>query len=145
MEKWKLYAFAAAVFAGLTAVLAKAGLRNLSADLGLAVRTAFVFALVLLNLFAWNSSSSTMAALRQTGMKGFALLALSAVATTLSWICYYRAMKDGTVTFVSLVDKGSILITLALSVWLLGEPLTWRIGLGAALVTAGLFVLASAR
>jgi bacterial/archaeal transporter family protein len=51
MERWKLYAFAAAVFAGLTSVVAKAGLKTLGADLGLAVRTLFVFGFVMLNTF----------------------------------------------------------------------------------------------
>ena len=139
MEKWKIYAFAAALFAGLTAVIAKAGLKTLSADLGLAVRSVFVCAFVVVNLFIWNSGHG--AALRSAGARTIGLLALSALTTTLSWVCYYRAMKDGTVSFVSLVDKGSIVVTLALSVMLLGEPLTWRMAGGAALIVAGLFVL----
>ncbi len=145
MEPWKLYTFAAALFAGLTSVVAKAGLKDLSADLGLAVRTAFVFAFVSVNLFLWSSTSSNVAALRGAGGRTIALLALSALTTTLSWICYYRAMKEGTVTFVSLVDKGSILVTLILSMMLLGEPFTWRITVGAALIVAGLLVLATRR
>ena len=145
MERWKLYAFAAALFAGLTSVVAKAGLKNLSADLGLAVRTAFVFVFVLANLFLWSSAGTNVTALRSAGGKTIALLALSALTTTLSWVCYYRAMKDGTVTFVSLVDKGSILVTLALSVMLLGEPFTWRVALGAALILGGIVVLAGGK
>jgi len=145
MEQWKIYAFAAALFAGLTSVVAKAGLKNLSADLGLAVRTVFVCAFVFVNLFIWSSAGASVTALRGAGSRAIWLLALSALTTTLSWVCYYRAMKDGTVSFVSLVDKGSILVTLVLSVTLLGEPFTWRIGLGAALVIAGLMVLAGAK
>ena len=145
MEPWKIYAFAAALFAGLTSVVAKAGLKNLSADLGLAVRTAFVCLFVLVNLFIWSSASENATALRAAGSRAMALLGLSALTTTLSWICYYRAMKEGTVTFVSLADKGSILVTLALSVILLGEPFTWRIALGASLIIAGLLVLAGGK
>lgn len=141
MEPWKIYAFAAAIFAGITAVIAKAGLKNLSADLGLAVRTVFVCAFVIANLFLWSSTSASATALRQVGGKAIALLALSALTTTLSWICYYRALKDGTVSFVSLADKGSLLVTLALSVLLLGEPFTWRLALGTALIAGGLVVL----
>ena len=139
MEKWKIYAVAAALFAGLTSVIAKAGLKTLSADLGLAVRAVFVCAFVLINLGIWSSGHA--AALRAAGSKTIGLLALSALTTTLSWVCYYRAMKDGTVSFVSLVDKGSIVVTLALSVLLLGEPLTWRMAGGAALIFGGLLVL----
>lgn len=141
MEQWKLYAFAAAVFAGLTSVVAKAGLKTLSADLGLAVRAVFVATFVLLNLFVWSSANENAVALKNAGGKAIALLALSALTTTLSWVCYYRAMKDGTVTFVSLIDKGSILVTLVLSVLLLGEPFTWRVAAGAALIVGGLLVL----
>ena len=145
MERWKIYAFAAALFAGLTSVIAKAGLRVLGADLGLAVRTAFVFGFVMLNTWLWTGPAKTTAALQQAGWRSFVLLGLSGLTTTLSWVCYYRAMHEGTVSFVSLVDKGSILVTLALSVLLLGEPFTWRIGVGALLVIAGLLVLAGGK
>jgi transporter family protein len=145
MERWKLYAFAAAFFAGVTAVIAKAGLKVLGADLGLAVRTVFVFGFVMLNTLIWTGPAKAGAAIQQAGWQPIALLALSALATTLSWICYYRAMHEGTVSFVSLVDKGSILVTLALSVLLLGEPFTWRMGAGATLITAGLLVLAGGK
>jgi transporter family protein len=73
------------------------------------------------------------------------LLALSALTTTLSWVCYYRAMHEGTVSYVSLVDKGSILVTLVLSVLLLGEPFTWRMAVGATLIIGGLLVLAGGK
>lgn len=145
MERWKLYAIAAAVFAGLTSVVAKAGLKTLGADLGLAVRTAFVFGFIMLNTLLWTGTSKAAVALQSAGWRSITLLALSALTTTLSWICYYRAMKEGTVTYVSLIDKGSILVTLALSVLLLGEPFTWRIAGGAALILAGLLVLAGGK
>jgi len=145
MEKWKLYAFASALFAGLTSVIAKAGLKALGADLGLAVRTVFVFAFIMLNTVMWTGTGKAAAALQQAGWRPIGLLALSALTTTLSWICYYRAMHDGTVSFVSLVDKGSILVTLVLSVMLLGEPFTWRVAAGAALIICGLPVLAGGK
>ncbi len=141
MERWKLYAFAAAVFAGLTSVVAKAGLKTLGADVGLAVRTVFVFSFIMLNTLLWTGTSKAAVALQSASWRSIGLLALSGLTTTLSWVCYYRAMKEGTVSYVSLVDKGSILITLALSVLLLGEPFTWRIAGGAALIIAGLLVL----
>jgi transporter family protein len=145
MERWKLYAFAAALFAGLTSVIAKAGLKVLGADLGLAVRTVFVFSFIMLNTFIWTGASKATTALSNAGWQPIALLALSALTTTLSWICYYRAMHEGTVSFVSLIDKGSILVTLALSVLVLGEPFTWRIGAGAGLIVIGLVVLAGGK
>ncbi len=145
MERWKLYAFASALFAGLTSVIAKAGLKILGADVGLAVRTVFVFAFIMLNTFLWTGAGQTATALQAGGWRPIGLLALSALTTTLSWICYYRAMHEGTVTFVSLVDKGSIIVTLILSVLVLGEPLTWRIAAGATLIIGGLLVLAGGK
>jgi len=145
MEKCILYAFAAAVFAGLTSVVAKAGLKTLSADLGLAVRTLFVCVFVTLNLFLWSHTGQNLTALKHAGGKTIGLLAASALTTTLSWICYYRAMKDGTVTFVSLVDKGSILVTVVISILWLGEPLTWRIAAGTVLILAGLLIVAGGK
>lgn len=145
METWKLYAFAAALFAGLTSVIAKAGLKTLGADLGLAVRTVFVFGFVMLNLWLWTGASASATALRTAGAKSLALLALSGLTTTLSWVCYYRAMKVGTVSYVSLVDKGSVLVTLTLSVLVLGEVFTWRMAGGATLILAGLVVLATGK
>jgi transporter family protein len=145
MERWKLYAFGAAVFAGLTSVVAKAGLKTLGADVGLAVRTAFVFGFIILNTLLWTGTGKTVLALQNAGWRTIGLLALSALTTTLSWVCYYRAMKEGTVSYVSLVDKGSILVTIALSVLLLGEPLTWRMGLGAVLILTGILVLAGGK
>ena len=145
MERWKLYAFAAAVFAGLTSVVAKAGLKTLGADLGLAVRTLFVFSFVMLNTFLWTDTGKATAVLSAAGWRPIGLLALSALTTTLSWVCYYRAMHEGTVSYVSLVDKGSILVTLVLSVLLLGEPFTWRMAVGATLIIGGLLVLAGGK
>jgi len=145
MEKWKLYAFAAAVFAGLTSVIAKAGLKTLSADVALAVRTAVVFVLITANAWLWTGSGKIAAALSTAGWRSFGFLALSGLTTALSWICYFRAMKDGTVSYVSLLDKSSILITLALSVLLLGEPFTWRLAAGATLICGGLVLLATGK
>jgi len=142
MDAWKIYAFAAALFAGLTSVLAKSGLKTLPPDLGLAVRTTVVFVLIAANALLWHGVRATGVSLANAGGRAFTMLALSGLTTTLSWVCYYRAMAAGTVSFVSLVDKGSILVTLLLAVLLLGEPFTWRMALGAALIVSGLLVLA---
>lgn len=145
MERWKIYAFAAAFFAGLTSIVAKAGLKTVGADLGLAIRTVFVFVFIMLSTLLLTDAARTATSLQTAGWKTIALLALSGLTTTLSWICYYRAMHEGTVSYVALVDKGSILVTLSLSILLLGEPFTWRLGVGALLVLAGLVVLAGGK
>jgi transporter family protein len=140
METWKIQALLAALFAGLTSVLAKSGMKNLGPDVSLALRTCVVFTLVMLNALIWTSGKP-FAALEAARPRDLALLALSGVTTSLSWIFYYRAMKTGTVSFVSMVDKGSILVTLLLSFWLLKEPFTPKIACGSALIIAGIITL----
>ena len=140
MQPWKIQAILAALFAGLTSVLAKSGMKNLGPDVSLALRTCVVFTLVMLNALIWTNARP-LAALEAARPRDLALLALSGLTTSLSWIFYYRAMKTGTVSFVALVDKGSILITLVLSFWLLREPFTPKIALGGALILAGLVTL----
>ena len=142
METWKIQALLAALFAGLTSVLAKSGMKNLGPDVSLALRTCVVFTLVVLNALVWTSGKP-IAALAEARGRDLALLALAGLTTSLSWIFYYRAMKTGTVSFVSLVDKGSILVTLLLSFWLLREPFTPKIALGGGLVLAGIVILTS--
>jgi transporter family protein len=140
MEPWKIQAILAAVFAGLTSVLAKSGMKNLGPDVSLALRTCVVFTLVLINMFLWTAAKP-MTVLRSAQPRDLLLLALSGITTSLSWIFYYRAMHSGTVTFVSLVDKGSILVTLLLSFLVLREQFDRQTLAGAFLILAGIVVL----
>ena len=140
MQPWKIQAILAAIFAGFTSVLAKSGMKNLGPDVSLALRTCVVFTLVMLNALFWTNARP-LAALEAARPRDLVLLALSGLTTSLSWIFYYRAMKTGTVSFVALVDKGSIIVTLLLSFWLLKEPFTPKIALGGALILAGLVTL----
>jgi transporter family protein len=140
MEAWKIQAILAALFAGLTSVLAKSGMKNLGPDVSLALRTCVVFAFVSINALVWTGARP-LTALRAASPRDLLLLALSGITTSLSWIFYYRAMKTGTVTFVALVDKGSILITLLLSYLVLREEFTRQTLAGAALILAGIVVL----
>jgi transporter family protein len=140
MEPWKIQAILAAVFAGLTSILAKSGMKTLGPDVSLALRTAVVFALITVNAFIWTSGRPA-AALAAARPRDLLLLALSGLTTSLSWIFYYRAMKAGTVSFVALVDKGSIIVTLVLAFVLLHEPFTPKTACGAALILGGIAVL----
>lgn len=125
------------VFAGLTSVIAKAGLKNVSGDTGLAVRTSFVFVFIWLNIFAFNPIKDFI----NLTKNDILLLGLSGITTTLSWLFYYKAIKIGNVSEVALIDKASILITLALSILFLNEQFTWKIALGGCLILIGLLVL----
>lgn len=137
MPTWILYAILSMLFAGLTAVIAKFGLKNVSGDAGLAVRTTFVFVLVWLNAIAFRHVKD----FGHLTAKDILFLGISGLTTTLSWIYYYRAIKMGDVSVVAVIDKASIVITLILSFWLLKEPFTWRIAIATALIISGLLVL----
>jgi transporter family protein len=125
-------------FAGFTSVIAKLGLSGISGDLGLAVRTCFVFVFVL--LFA--GAVVPAAELHSLNAKNLFWLALSAVTTAGSWIFYYKAIKLGDVSTVALIDKGSVVIALLLSFWVLHETVTPAKLMGAGLIVAGLLVIA---
>ena len=100
------------VFAGLTSVIAKFGMKDLSSDTALAVRTAVVFSIVIANAFLFRNA---FVELQQTSAKNLIFLAISGITTSLSWIFYYRAMKLGQVSYVASIDKASIVVTLLLS------------------------------
>ena len=140
METWKIQALLAALFAGLTSILAKSGMKDLGPDVSLALRTCVVFGFVSINALVWTSAKP-FTALATAQPRDLALLALSGITTSLSWIFYYRAMKTGTVSYVALVDKGSILVTLLLAFWLLKEPFTAKMACGSALILAGIVIL----
>jgi len=137
MNTWILYAILSMVFAGLTSVLAKYGLQNISADFGLGIRTTVIFiAITFLNIIGARYKEFTALTCLQ-----IILLIASGITTTLSWLFYYRAMKDGLVSYVVAIDKGSIVITLLFSFILLKEPVTPKIVLGGTLITAGTLIL----
>ena len=137
MQTWILYAILSMIFAGLTSVLAKYGLQNISADFGLGIRTTIIFIIItLINLVGTKYKEFS----NLTGFQ-LTLLVASGVTTTLSWIFYYRAMKDGLVSYVAAIDKASIIITLLLSFFLLKEPVTPKIMFGGSLIFIGMLVL----
>jgi transporter family protein len=137
MPTWIIYAVLSMMFAGVTAVLAKYGLQSISADAGLGIRTFVIFIIVgAITLVGQKYREFTNLSSLQLW-----LLVLSGVTTTLSWVFYYRAIKEGPVSYVAVIDKGSIVITLLLSFVLLKEPMTPRIVVGALLIVAGMLVL----
>lgn len=138
MENWIFFAILSMLFAGLTSVMAKFGMENLSSDAALAIRTAVVFFVVLINAFIFRNSYPELV---KTTSRNFIFLALSGVTASLSWIFYYRAMKLGPVSYVATIDKASIVVTILLSFWLLKEPITFKILAGASLILAGMLIL----
>ncbi|MFZ3117718.1 MAG: EamA family transporter [Variovorax sp.] len=138
METWVLYAIISMAFAGFTSVIAKLGLVGISGDLGLAVRTCFVFAFVL--IFA--SIVVPVDQVRSLSWRNLLWLGLSGVTTAGSWVFYYKAIKLGEVSTVALIDKGSVVVALLLAWLLLGESLTPTKLIGGAMMIGGLVVIA---
>ncbi len=134
---WKLYAVLAAVFASLTAVFAKIGVRDIDSNLATAIRVSIILPL------AWGVVLFTGAAkgIQVISRATFLFLVLSAVATGLSWLFYFKALQLGDVSKVAPIDKLSVAITIFLAILLLGEPAATKTILGGLLITAGSFVL----
>jgi bacterial/archaeal transporter family protein len=138
MERWVFYAFISMFFAGFTAVIAKQGLTGISSELGLTVRTIFVFVFVLFFAAIFVAPSEA----RNLQKTNYLWLGISGLTAALSWIFYYKALKLGDVATVALIDKGSVVIAIILAWVLLKEAITLRILLGAILIVAGLLVIA---
>ena len=138
MPQWLVFAIASAVFAALTAVFAKAGLKDVQADLATAIRTAIIL-LISWGIVFYRGFQKDITGLSKNN---WLFLSLSAVATGLSWLFYYRALQLGKAGEVSIIDKGSVVLVIFLAFFFLKEPLTPRLLLGGGLVLAGMIVIA---
>jgi transporter family protein len=134
---WLVYAILSAVFASLTAILGKVGISGVESNLGTAIRTAVVL------VMAWLVVLSTgkARAVTEIPKKELLFICLSGLATGASWLCYYKALKDGQASVVVPIDKLSILVTIAFSRAVFGERLTRRAMLGLALIVLGTLML----
>lgn len=138
MKTWVIYAIVSMLFAGVTSVIAKMGLAGISSEMGIAVRTVFVFIIVLI-FAAVTVPAGEFGLLTR---ENIFWLGLSGVTTSFSWIFYYKAIKDGEVSTVALIDKGSIIVAVLLAVVVLKETLTPRTIVGAVVMLAGLTIIA---
>ena len=132
---WLLYALGSAVFASLTAILGKLGIRGVDSDLGTAIRTVLVMAWGMVAVTGKGRALKTM----PKGELGF--ICLSGLATGASWLCYYRALQDGPASVVVPIDKLSVLVTVAFSGIVFHERLSRWAALGLALLTGGTLIM----
>jgi len=134
---WWIYAILSAVFASLTAIFAKVGIEGVSSNLATAIRTVVILVL------SWGIVLGTGEIKGLSGLSKHSLLflAISGVATGLSWLFYFKALQVGNVSQVAPVDKLSVALTIVLSVIFLGEALTIKTAIGAVLIIAGTLVL----
>lgn len=130
---WLVYAALSAVFAALTSILGKIGIENVESNLGTTVRIAVVL------LAAWGMVLVTKkgSQLKTIPKKELVFICLSGLATGGSWLCYYKALKDGLASIVVPIDKLSILVTVAFSYMVFREKLTLKSAIGLLLIVAG--------
>jgi transporter family protein len=130
---WLLYACVSAVAAAFTAILAKIGVEGVPSTLATAIRTVVVV------IFAWVMvlGLHEQRALTTISRRSVLFLVLSALATGVSWLAYFRALQLGPASRVAPIDKLSLPITIVLAAIVLGEPIGPRTALGVALMTAG--------
>ena len=134
---WKYYALLSALFAALTAVFAKIGVKDINSDLATAIRTLVILFITWGIVFAGNHTAEVK------GISGhtWIFLILSGAATGLSWLFYFKALQTGDVSRVAPIDKLSVVITICLSFLLLKEPVNARVVVGALLITGGSMVM----
>lgn len=134
---WILFAFGSAVFAGLTSILAKCGIRKTDSDAATAIRTIVVL------IFSWimvliTGSIGTIGSLSG---KTWIFLVLSGMATGASWLCYFKALQLGDVNKVVPIDKSSTILTIILAFIFLGEPIALVKGIAVVLIGVGTFMM----
>ena len=134
---WVLYAFGSALFAGLTAILAKCGIRKTDSTVATAIRTIVVLA------FSWGMVFlvGSEAQLAEISGRTLLFLVLSGLATGASWLCYFRALQISDVNKVVPVDKSSTVLTILLAVLFLHETLSWTRGIGMVCIAAGTYLM----
>ena len=134
---WVLFALGSALFAGLTSVLAKCGIRKTDSDAATAIRTIVV--LIFSWLMVWIVGSAPTITTLST--KTWVFLILSGLATGASWLCYFRALQLGNVNKVVPIDKSSTVLTILLAIVFLGEPVSWFKGIAVILIGIGTFMM----
>ena len=134
---WVLFAFGSALFAGLTSILAKCGIRKTDSTLATAIRTIVVLAFSWLVVFLVGSQSQ----LGSLTGKTLLFLVLSGLATGASWLCYFRALQLGNINKVVPIDKSSTILTILLAFLFLGEPITAVKAVCVALIGGGTFLM----
>ena len=134
---WWIYALLSALFASLTAIFAKVGIKGVNSDLATAIRTIVILMVAWGIVFARKEAKG----ITDLSKQNILFLVISGVATGLSWIFYFKALQLGKVSQVAPIDKLSVALTIILSVLFLGEALTLKTAVGSVLIVAGTIVL----
>lgn len=138
---WILFAAGSALFAGVTAILAKCGIRKTDSTVATAIRTLVVLAFAWTMVFVVGSQGE----IRNIGPTTLLFLVLSGLATGASWLCYFKALQLGDINKVVPIDKSSTVLTILLAFFLLGEPIGLPQGIGVVLIGTGTFLMLEKR
>lgn len=138
---WILFAAGSALFAGVTAILAKCGIRKTDSTVATAIRTLVVLAFAWTMVFVVGSQGE----IRNIGPTTLLFLLLSGLATGASWLCYFKALQLGDINKVVPIDKSSTVLTILLAFFLLGEPIGLPQGIGVVLIGTGTFLMLEKR
>jgi len=134
---WWIYALLSALFAALTAVFAKAGIKNINTDLAVAIRTVVILVMAWAIVFFRGGIHTTGTITKQNML----FLILSGITTGLSWIFYFQALEKGTLSQVAPVDKLSLALAILFAVIFLGETLSLKTAMGALCIIAGTIII----
>ncbi len=135
---FRFWALLSAVFAGFVAILSKKGVEDVPTSLALSIRVFFIL-IIALGMAAFGREFD----FEKIDQRAWWLLGGSAVATGASWFCYFKALQGGPVSQVAPIDKLSFVIAVALGALVLGEQITWKLGIGIVLIVAGVLVTLS--
>ncbi len=136
---WLFYALLSAFFAALVAIFAKLGLKNIDTTLATTVR-AIIMAVFLISVALAMKKFDGFNVSSFSGRE-WMLVALSGIAGALSWLFYFYALKIGTASAVVAIDKLSLVLVVILAVFFLGETLTWKVAVGAVVMTFGAILM----
>lgn len=134
---WIVFAFASALFAGLTAILAKCGIKNIDSNVATALRTIVVLVFSWIMVFVAGAQSG----IRNIAAKVLIFLILSGLSTGASWLCYFKALQLGNVNKVTPIDKSSTILTMLLAFIFLREEITWLKFAAMVLIGAGTYMM----
>jgi len=137
-SSWQVWAVLSAVFAALTAIMAKIGIADVNSDFATFIRTIVILMTLAVILFATGQFQSP----GEIPARTYLFLTLSGLATGASWICYFRALKIGEAAKVAPIDKLSVVLVAIFGVIFLGEKLSGPNWLGVALIAAGAVLVA---
>ena len=136
-KKWLKYAILTAIFTSVSAIISKIGLRDINPNLGNFYRTLVVFILIWIHAFIKNKPKKNKNIKKQTWI----YLILSGITTSLSWVCYFHALKNGQASMVFPIEKLSVVVSIGMSYIMLKEKMTKKSIIGLALIVIGTSIL----